>query len=110
MIEKLVRNGPGTRIRAEGRGRIRVAGEHEMPLLLARKLVEDAQEVLAGIQTGVDRTKIVEELADVAEVIHGLRNAVGIRKDDVRAARHAKRIREGDFDQRLVWERIWERE
>lgn len=102
--EKLVRNGPGQRIRAEG-GKVRVAGEHEMKLLLARKLVEESQEVLALAENNGTQAATVEELADVAEVIHAFRNVMSIRKDDVRAARSIKRVRAGDFGERLVWER-----
>lgn len=104
MTEKLVRNGPGQRIRAEG-GFVRVAGEHEMPLLLARKLVEEAQEVLAVIEGNGPHANLVEELADVTEVVRGLRHFAHVRKDDVRVARRAKRVRAGDFEQRLVWSR-----
>jgi len=100
-----VRNGPGQRIRAEG-GKIRVAAPHELQLLLARKLVEEAQEVLALVQ-GADgaHADVIEELADVTEVVRGLRRIANIRKDDIRSARRAKRMREGDFDECLVWER-----
>jgi len=106
--EKLVRNGPGQRVRAEG-GSVRVADPHEMLGLLARKLVEEAQEVLALVQgphgTISDVIDVIEELADVTEVIRGLRRVVGIRKDDIRLARRTKRTREGDFEERLVWAR-----
>ena len=77
--------------------------------LLARKLVEEAQEVLALVQgphgTISDVIDVIEELADVTEVIRGLRRVVGIRKDDIRLARRTKRTREGDFEERLVWAR-----
>jgi predicted house-cleaning noncanonical NTP pyrophosphatase (MazG superfamily) len=103
MTEKLVRNGPGFRIRAEG-GQIRVAERHELQVLLAQKLVEEAQEVLAVIQNERgSHADTVAELADVTEAIRGLRRAANIRKDDIRAARRAKRLREGDFSERLVW-------
>jgi predicted house-cleaning noncanonical NTP pyrophosphatase (MazG superfamily) len=103
--EKLVRNGPGERIRAEG-GRIRVADENEMRTFVARKLVEEAQEVLAALEDETaPLTQVVEELADVTEAIRGLRRVAHIRKDDIRAARRAKRLREGDFEQRFVWSR-----
>lgn len=104
MTEKLVRTGPGFRIRAEG-GRVRVAGRDEMLRLLAQKLVEEAQEVLAVADNPTSQTALVEELADVTEVIRGLRRIAHVRKDDIRSARRAKRLREGDFDERLVWER-----
>ncbi len=104
-IEKLVRNGPGERIRAEG-GAIRVADEREMRLLVARKLVEEAQEVLAALEDETTPlSQVVEELADVTEVVRSVRQLLNIRKDDIRAARRAKRLREGDFEQRFVWSR-----
>lgn len=101
-MSKLVRNGPGFRIRAEG-GHVRVADSHEMTRLLARKLVEEAEEIVACI----DRDHLagaVEELGDLTEVIRALRGQLAIRKDDIRAARRMKRTREGDFSERLVWE------
>ena len=104
MTEKLVRNGPGFRLRADG-ATIRVADRAEMPVLLARKLVEEAQEVLAAVQGDEPHADVVGELADVTEAIRGLRRAMHVRKDDIRAARRAKRMREGDFDQQLVWVR-----
>lgn len=105
MGTKLVRNGPGQRIRAEG-GTVRVADRHEMLGLLARKLIEEAQEVLAiADDPNGSITRLVEELGDVTEVIRGLRRVANIRKDDIRSARRAKRLREGDFAERLVWER-----
>jgi len=102
IIEKLVRTGPGFRIRADG-GKVRVAERDEMLRLLAHKLVEEAREVLAAVDNPISQTAIVEELADVTEVIRGLRRAAHIRKDDIRSARRTKRTREGDFDERLVW-------
>lgn len=103
-MEKLVRNTPGQRIVAQG-GKVRVAEPFEMPLLLARKLVEEAQEVLAVIESVGGHEQLVQELADVTEVIRGLRQVAHVRKDDLRSARRTKRSHAGDFSERLVWER-----
>lgn len=103
-MEKLVRNTPGHRIVAQG-GKVRVAEPSEMPLLLARKLVEEAQEVLAVIEGTGGHERLVQELADVTEAIRGLRQVAHVRKDDLRAARRTKRAHAGDFSERLVWER-----
>ena len=103
-IEKLVRNGPGQRIRNEG-GNIRIAAPSEMPVWLARKLVEEAQEVLAALENNGDHRVLVGELADVSEVMFALREALTVSAEELRQARNAKLRREGDFNQCFVWKR-----
>ena len=109
MIEKLVRDIPGQRIIAEG-GDVRVAAPSELYRLLAAKLIEEAKEIADAIDRGhvpemnallVDR--VLEEIADVAEVFELLCQALGLSPSNVERLRAAKRERKGGFDQRLVW-------
>ncbi|MGA0600751.1 nucleoside triphosphate pyrophosphohydrolase [Caulobacter sp. KR2-114] len=65
---------------------------------LAAKLVEEAREAAAS----GTRAELVEELADVAEVILALTAAHGIDAAEIEAARIAKRAARGGFDGR-VW-------
>lgn len=112
MSEKLVRDQPGTRIQAEG-GRIRVAEPHEMPVLLARKLVEEAQEVLAEIERAAKGMSVsehitywasmIEELGDVETVLAYLRRVTRISSVSVRDRQIQKNNEAGSFDKRLVW-------
>lgn len=109
MNEKLVRDIPGQRIRAEG-GNVRVASAHEMTSLLARKLVEEANEVVQAVvlwdaeqEPGKHRPQIVEELADAAEVIATLRRMFYISEEELEHAMQMKRADKGTFTHRLVW-------
>ena len=112
MPEKLVRDQPGARIQAEG-GQIRVALPHEMPVLLARKLVEEAQEVLAEIERAAKGTSVsehisywsnmIEELGDVETVLVHLRRVTRISHVSVRDRQVQKNNEAGGFDKRLVW-------
>lgn len=103
MTQKLVRNEPGKRIRAEG-GDIRVAFVDEMPLLLAQKLVEEANEILDLVMQGArsDNPKLLEELADLTEVQRAFCGTMSIQVD-IEEACWIKYVKEGSFSERLVW-------
>ena len=64
---------------------------------LKDKLVEEAREAAAS----GDRADLVEELADLAEVIAALTTAAGITQDEIEALRLKKRIERGGFDDRV---------
>lgn len=68
----------------------------EYLLALKVKLIEEAFEVrdAAG-------DHIVEELADVQEVLHALTGAIGVTADDVEEARVAKAVAKGEFTGRV---------
>jgi len=73
----------------------RMISGHELREALQKKLVEEAQEV----HDTNDRQEVVDELADVLEVIDGLCKAYAISMDEVlkeKAARYAKR---GGFEE-----------
>ncbi|MBU2029438.1 MAG: nucleoside triphosphate pyrophosphohydrolase [Alphaproteobacteria bacterium] len=65
-------------------------------LALRHKLVEEAQEVEAA-----SAGELVEELADVLEVVMALAAAEGFDMAQIEAARLAKRAQRGGFDGRV---------
>ena len=67
---------------------------HELCQALQRKLVEEAQEV----HESKDHKEVIDELADVLEVIDGLCKAYEISMADVLAAKAEKRERRGGFE------------
>ncbi len=75
-------------------GRYRYLTGHELRQALQRKLVEEAQEV----HDTNDHQEVIDELADVLEVIDGLCKAYGISKDDVLKAKAEKLQRRGGFE------------
>lgn len=98
-VEKLIRDRLPAIMQADGL----TTFERALPLpdfqaALAAKLVEEAREVAAA----ASRAELVEELADVAEVILALTAAHGIDAAEIEAARVAKRVARGGFDDR-VW-------
>lgn len=98
-VEKLIRDRLPAIMQADGL----TTFEHPLPLpdfqaALSAKLVEEAREVAAARS----RAELVEELADVAEVILALTAAHGIEAAEIEAARVAKRETRGGFDGR-VW-------
>lgn len=96
---KLVRDQVVARI--EGRGETAVSFEVQgraRAMLLRRKLVEEALEVLRASSRG----ETAEELADVEEVLMALREAEDIDRHDVEALRVDKQRRSGGFTEGLV--------
>jgi predicted house-cleaning noncanonical NTP pyrophosphatase (MazG superfamily) len=102
VSEKLVRDEVGGRMIAEGLV-VRVASPSELVGLLARKLVEEAQEVLAAIESDGNPADVIEELGDVELAMFSLKRAMGIHDVHVLAAAHDKTRREGAFNRGFVW-------
>ena len=93
-MAKLVRDLIPEIIRARGeQPRVRHAPPGEYAQLLRHKLVEEAGEVLAA----QGRDAMLEELADVCEVVNALAAAFGIAMADVENARLAKKRERGGF-------------
>ncbi len=93
MAEKLVRDLVPQRIAESGAVPIvRVATSAELPGLLADKLAEEVAEYRASGD--------VAELADVAEALFTLVDALDVDLDDLR---RVKLVARGGFGQRLVW-------
>lgn len=95
-VEKLIRDGMPQMIGEQGLrvvcNRLDDAG---FLAALKAKLIEEAQEVSAA-----HPEELLEELADVSEVMQALIGAAGFSSEAVEAARLAKRAQRGGFDGR----------
>ncbi len=110
---KLVRDRIPERIKRDGgrapRTRILV-NDVDYRSELGRKLVEESSELhvaLAGLAGGstVSRVeKVIDELADVEEILAALRATLGIRASNVRARIKLKRKERGGFEGRVYLE------
>lgn len=78
---------------------VHVADDEEYKTKLKEKLVEEAQEVL---EAGED--ELIEELADLAEVLEATMEACGISEGDLAEVRNAKNEKRGAFSERLILE------
>lgn len=98
-FNKLVRDGIVPRVESQGEYVVSYqATETEHRQLLKRKLVEEAIEVLEAEGEGA----IIEELADVEEVLLALRTALEIDQDAITRIQDAKRGKRGGFGDRSV--------
>lgn len=100
IYDKLVRDEIPTIIRrAGGLARIKTLTRAEAQTLLAQKLIEESYEVWdASPET------LVDELADVLEVVDALRQQSGITPEQLDARRGQKRISRGGFDKLIYLE------
>ena len=97
-VQKLVRDRLPAMMRAEGlRVFERKLDEPAFLAALKEKLVEEAEEVRAASSV----TELLEELADVAEVVVALRAACGFSAEELEARRLAKRAARGGFEGRI---------
>jgi predicted house-cleaning noncanonical NTP pyrophosphatase (MazG superfamily) len=94
VYNKLVRDGIPAKIIRGGEVPVtrRVSGESLVRLLI-QKLLEEAFEV-RGAET---RTSLVEELADVLEVIDGILEAAQLTREEVTGAAETKKAKRGGF-------------
>ncbi|MFD4912805.1 hypothetical protein ACFWNR_06235 [Streptomyces virginiae] len=77
---------------------VHVASLSETAELLVEKLAEEAAEVAAADS----REDLLDELADVVEVVRALAAAACWTPEDLEAARLRKHAERGGFDRRLV--------
>ena len=99
VFRKLVRDKIPESIISKGEHvtQLTLRGENLLTALKA-KLVEEAMEVADSIST----TEIVEELADVQEVMHAILRHVKVTKANVESVRREKRGKRGGFDAATV--------
>lgn len=97
-VQKLIRDRLPAIMRAQG---LKVfdhrLNDAEFVTALKDKLLEEAQEVVAA----VGQADLIEELADVMEVIAALADASGVPLQAVEERRRAKRAERGGFDERV---------
>ena len=97
-VQKLIRDRLPAIMRAQGLQVFdRRLNDAEFIAALKDKLVEEAQEV--GAATSQD--DLIDELADVMEVIAALAEASGVTPGEIEARRRAKRAERGGFDERV---------
>lgn len=92
---KLVRDLIPDHIRAEGRkAEVRYLAGDALVAALGAKLVEEAQEAAEAVG---ERERLLEELADVREVVAALMDARGITEEELIRAAEAKVQQRGAF-------------
>ena len=97
-VQKLIRDRLPSIMRAQGLQVFdRRLNDAEFVVALKEKLLEEAQEVGAA----TDKTDLIDELADVMEVIAALAEASGVPLQAVEQRRQAKRDERGGFDERV---------
>lgn len=93
--DKLARDNTIERMEKEGVIlHYRIISGHKLREALLKKMVEEAQEV----HDSVDHQEVIDELADVLEVIDGICKAYDISMNDVRAAKEQKHQTRGGFE------------
>lgn len=97
-VQKLIRDRLPAIMRAQGLQVFdRRLNDGEFIAALKDKLVEEAQEVGVAANQG----DLIDELADVMEVIAALAEASGVTPGEIEARRQAKRAERGGFDERV---------
>jgi predicted house-cleaning noncanonical NTP pyrophosphatase (MazG superfamily) len=85
---------------------IRVAGPGEVRDLLLAKLREETSEVGEALTAAYEQfgtAAVVNELADVMEVLYSIAATLGVEPDQIDQARIAKLKTNGGFSGRIVW-------
>ena len=101
VYNKLVRDNIPSIIESEGKqATYKVLNEKDAKICLRLKLTEEIQELLAAVDaSNID--SIIEEAADVMEVLDALLNAYGIDADTVALVQKYKREKKGGFDKMI---------
>lgn len=76
----------------------------EFKIALKQKLVEEAQELS---QTSL-KEDLIDEIADVTEVLNYIKSSENISDDEIEKSRLAKKEERGGFDQKLFLESVEE--
>lgn len=77
----------------------RILGDEEFEIELKKKLIEESKEVLI-----CPKEKLIDELADVLEIINGLANSNQLKMEDVEKEMRLKREKRGGFDKKIFLE------
>lgn len=102
-LEKLIRDQLPRIMEAQGTTlQTKILKDDEFVPMLKEKLLEEAKEV----QLAENLDELMEELADVLEVIHALSKASGISLQEVEKKRIEKKHLKGGFDLRVFVERV----
>jgi len=102
-VGKLVRDKIPDIIRASGRTpRVTTLASREFQVALTDKLDEEVAELIAARTTDA----VIEEAADVVEVLMAMAGEWGVNLDNILKAAHHKRTERGGFSRRLWLDRI----
>jgi predicted house-cleaning noncanonical NTP pyrophosphatase (MazG superfamily) len=102
-FHKLVRDGIPERIRSNGETPVtRVLSFEEYVIELKKKLLEEAAE----FQSAESRESMIEEIADIREVLDSLTDALAIALNDLERMQKEKREKRGGFSQRIFLEHV----
>ncbi|AMW30798.1 MULTISPECIES: nucleoside triphosphate pyrophosphohydrolase [Arthrospira] len=95
---KLVRDRiPETIRQSGGKPEIKVLSEAEYRIALRNKLREEAEEVQES-----DDASLLEELADILEVVESLRKSYNISDEQIQLKVDEKRAQRGGFEQKIM--------
>jgi len=81
----------------------RIASRQEMDSFLANKLVEESQEVAKELEKRYG-DGLIEELADVMQVIKTIKYFAGITDEQIEDTRIAKELHRGGFLNGVIWD------
>lgn len=102
VFNKLVRDRILEIIEQEGRAHVsRVLGEDEYRQELAKKVVEEAHEVVAA---GNNREELIKEIGDVLEVLDALIASYGLDSAEIYRVKEERKTKRGGFQQRIFLE------
>jgi predicted house-cleaning noncanonical NTP pyrophosphatase (MazG superfamily) len=79
----------------------RILDDNEFKQELLKKIVEEAQEVLA---TGGDIKDLIKELADLGEVMEGVIKVFGLDRDEINKIKQDRHDQRGGFDKKIYLE------
>ena len=103
VFNKLVRDNIPNIIESNGEKAItRILGDEEYRVELYKKLLEESQEVI----NSQDTEDILEELADVLEVLKSIAELENRNLDDVIEIANQKRLKRGGFSKKIFLEKI----
>lgn len=96
---KLVRDKIPQIMEARGQTPItKVLSDEEFGQALRDKLIEEAEE----LRKAMDKTTLIEELADISEVIETILEVEGLSQSQVKKVQLEKRKKSGGFKQKLL--------
>ena len=103
IYNKLVRDNIPTIIEKNNKkSKIRILDENEYIIELKKKLMEESNEV----HNANSKQEILEEIADVYEVIDALMNIYHISKEEVLDIKEKKAIKNGKFNKKIFLEYV----
>ncbi|MDX1923639.1 MAG: nucleoside triphosphate pyrophosphohydrolase [Rickettsiaceae bacterium] len=97
-VEKLVRDNQLEKMDKEGVEYVaRFMDESEYEVRLKEKLIEEAEEV----KDADSRDEILEELADVLEIVYSIGSLYDLTLEDIEKVRLDKKAKKGGFEKRI---------